>query len=392
MGAKIVVEKFGGQTAIADLIGIKQSGVSYWVKQGTVPAKWHSILLEKAKELGIDLRAEDFIRDVPMGINSIDNSELYAASLPKTMGYKDQNQQELPLEITKQIEIDGVGMGVLSDGTAFLTGQGLASLCGVDYTAVYEISNEWSDLNPKPRVKKIKEILTSHSIEIPTEPYVAINQRSGFFYAYSDAVCLAVLEYYSFDAGNNIKEQAQKNYRLLAGKGLRDLIYTQVGYDPRNAIPDIWKQFHDRVSLTYNSVPHGYFGIFKEMSDMIVTLGQSGIQIDSKFVPDISVGQAWAKYWKAQNLDQKYGERIKYEHNYPGYFKQALSNPQDANCYPEVALGEFRRWLREEYIDGGKFKNYLESKVKDKTFPVSFAQLAISAYGSSTALLPPSEQ
>lgn len=383
MSAKTVVEKFGGQTALAALIGIKQSGVSYWVKQGTVPAKWHDILLEKASNLGIVLSREEFFRDEAMVLKTPVNNELYAVSLPSTMGIKDPKQQELALEVSKQIEVDGIGMGVLSDGTAFLTGQGLARLCGVDYTAVFEISNEWNDENPKPRVSKIKDVLASHGIDVPKEPYVAINQRSGFFYAYSDAICLAILEYYSFDAGNNIKDQAKKNYRLLAGKGLRDLIYTQVGYDPKNSIPDVWKQFHDRVSLTYNSVPHGYFGIFKEMADMIVTLGQSGLAIDEKFVPDISVGLAWAKHWKSNNLEHRFGERIKYEHNYPDYFKQSLSNPQDANCYPESSLGEFRRWLREEYINGGKLKSYLETKVKDKTLPVSFAQLAIAAYGIS---------
>ena len=65
-----------------------------------------------------------------------------------------------------------------------------------------------------------------------------------------------------------LQKQYKKNYRLLAGKALRDFIYTQVGYDPSYTIPDVWRQFHDRVSLTYNSVPKGYFGIFKEMSDI----------------------------------------------------------------------------------------------------------------------------
>lgn len=41
-------------------------------------------------------------------------------------------QGEFNLQIQKQIEIDGIGMGVLNDGTAFLTGRGLARLCGVD--------------------------------------------------------------------------------------------------------------------------------------------------------------------------------------------------------------------------------------------------------------------
>lgn len=311
------------------------------------------------------------------GMNSLKNNNLI--SIMPTKGAT-QKQGVLDLGIQKQIEVDGVGMGVLSDGTAFLTGRGLSRLCGVTHRQIQTIASEWEEEVATPRVTKIREILQSHSIEVDA-PYIAINQRSGTFFAYPDAICIATLEYYSFDAGSNIKEQAKKNYRLLAGKALRDFIYTQVGYDPSNSVPDAWRQFHDRVSLTYNSVPKGYFGIFKEMADMIVTLGQAGLHINSGFVPDISVGMSWAKHWKSMQLDQKHGERIKFEHNYPEYFPQSASNPQEPWCYPENALGEFRQWLREKYIGEGKFQNYLESKVKDKQLPVSFAQLAIAAYG-----------
>ena len=38
--AKTIIEKFGGQTALADLIGKGQTTVSYWVKTGVIPAKW----------------------------------------------------------------------------------------------------------------------------------------------------------------------------------------------------------------------------------------------------------------------------------------------------------------------------------------------------------------
>lgn len=288
-------------------------------------------------------------------------------------------QGSLDLGIQKQVEIDGVGMGVLSDGTPFLTGRGLARLCGVTHRQIQSIANEWTDTNQTPRITKIKEIVSSHDLQADS-PFIAIEQRSGTFFAYPDVVCLAVLEYFAFDA-THIKDQAKKNYRLLAGKALRDFIYTQVGYDPSNNVPDAWRQFHDRVSLTYNSVPKGFFGIFREMSDMIVTLGQAGLHIDSSFVPDISVGISWAKHWVANSFDSSYGARIKFEHNYPDYFPQAESNPQEPWCYPDQALGEFRRWLRDDYIGKGKFKNYIESKVKQKQLPVSFAQLAISAYG-----------
>jgi hypothetical protein len=120
-----------------------------------------------------------------------------------------------------------------------------------------------------------------------------------------------------------------------------------------------------------------------EIADMLVTLGQAGVSIDEKFVPDISVGIHWAKHWVARSLDQNFGERITYQHNYPEYFPQAESNPQEPWCYPDLALAEFRRWFREDYIGAGKFAKYLDTKVKEKQLPASFAQLAILAYSGS---------
>lgn len=293
----------------------------------------------------------------------------------------DPNQGVLDLGIQKQVEIDGVGMGVLSDGTPFLTGRGLARLCGVRHFAIQELTSEWEEEVQKPRVTAIKKILESHGTVLD-KPYIAVSQRSGTFFAYSDAFCLALLEYYAFDAGSNVKELAVANYRQLAGQALRDFIYTQVGYDPNAQVPDAWRQFHDRVSLTYNSVPNGYFGIFKEMADMIVTLGQAGLHIDASFVPDISVGQHWAKHWCSNAMDEQFGNRIKFEHNFPEYFPQAASNPQEPWCYPDAALGEFRRWVREDYIGAGKFAKYVTGKVQQKQLPPSFAQIAVAAYSS----------
>jgi len=311
---------------------------------------------------------------------SNDNSML-PVKMPTKLA--DPRQGVLDLGIGKQIEIDGIGMGVLSDGTPFLTERGLARLCGVNHFVIQGIASEWSDTPAKARITNIKDLLGQRGLVVPNHPYIAITQRSGTFFAYSDVICLAVLEYYAFDAGVNVKEQAKKNFRLLAGTALRNFIYTQVGYDPNYAVPEAWRQFHDRVALTYNSVPHGYFGIFKEMADMIVTLGQAGMQIDSKFVPDISVGRCWAEHWTMNEFEKTYGSRVHFPHHYPDYFPQAKSNPQDCWCYPDQALGEFRRWLRDDYIGGGKFKKYLTEKVKRHELPVSFAQLAIAAYGGS---------
>jgi len=286
-------------------------------------------------------------------------------------------QLVLDLQIDKQIEIDGIGMGVLSDGTAFLNGRGLARLCGIDSSRISEMGVDW-ERTSLPLTAKVKEILAARGVVL-THPYHEIRQRTGSFYAYPDVLCLAVLEYYAFDAPN-VRTEAQKNYRVLAGHALHDFIYTQVGYDPNATVPAVWRQFHDRVSLTYNSVPVGYFSVFKEIADMIVTLGQAGLHIDSTFVPDGSVGGHWGNHWTENNFDATFGARQKWHHNYPDYFPQALSNPQAVWCYPEASLPEFRRWMRENYIGDGKFTRYINNKVKQRQLPASFAQLVISAY------------
>ena len=376
MHARQIIEKFGGQSALAALLGKTQSTVGHWAKTGVIPAKWWPTLLQLAKDKSIELSPADM---VPTNENKVAAKNTNANnSLVAVMPSKVAAQGRLDLGIDKQIEIDGVGMGVLSDGTPFLTLRGLSRLCGVNHSVIQAVNDEWSAQVQPPRAARIREILASHGDSVAA-PYIAIQQRSGTFYAYPDNVCLALLEYYSFDA-TPVREEAQKNYRLLAGKALREFIYTQVGYDPKNAIPEQWRQFHDRVSLTYNSVPQGYFGVFKEIADMIVTLGNAGLHINSGFVPDGSVGSHWETHWKNSSFDAVYGDRIKFDHNFPSYFPQSLSNPQEAWCYPEHALGEFRRWFRECYVGEGKFKAYLETKVRKMELPVSFAQLAIAAY------------
>lgn len=300
--------------------------------------------------------------------------------LPAKIGGKEITPQDaFDFVIDCQTESHGIGMGVLRDGTPFLNQRGLARLCGVENAHIGTISAQWNEFPEKPRITKIKELLASRGF-FAESPHIEASDGKQVQFAYPDSVCLAVLEYYAFEAGANCKESARSNFRLLAGKALQDFIYAQVGYDPNHNLPEKWRNFHDRVSLTYNAVPSGYFGVFKEIADMIVTLGQSGLHIDSSFVPDISVGIAWAKHWDDNNLSQLFGESVRYDHNYPDYFPQSKSNPQKPRCYPEKALGEFRRWMRENYIGEGKFANYLDGQVKKKALPASFAQLAIEAY------------
>lgn len=52
--------------------------------------------------------------------------------------------QNGPMDMVVAKEVDGVEMGVLEDGTAFLTGRGLARACGVVPSAIIGQAAEWA--------------------------------------------------------------------------------------------------------------------------------------------------------------------------------------------------------------------------------------------------------
>ena len=61
MNAREVVQKFGGQTALSKLLGVNQSAIAYWVKQNSIPSKWHASIMELAEKHAISLTASDLI-------------------------------------------------------------------------------------------------------------------------------------------------------------------------------------------------------------------------------------------------------------------------------------------------------------------------------------------
>lgn len=290
----------------------------------------------------------------------------------------DDDQGVLPLGIEKDTERAGIGMGVLSDGTPYLNQRGLAALCGVENAHIGTISAQWGDEEKKPRIANIKSILEKAGFSAPSA-HIEVNHGGKTHYCYPAQICLAVLEYYAFDAGQNSQIEARENFRLLAGTQLRDMIYSQVGYDPSGSCDNKFEKWHERIALNYQSAPKGYFHVFNEASTIIYELILAGAQIDENFVVDISIGQCWSKHWVDASLEDQFGSRRKYPHRYPMDHPQALTNPQESWCYPLEALGAYREWLQNEYIEGGKFKNYLDKKVLKGDIIPSIAELAVNA-------------
>jgi len=62
MTAAKIIDKFGGQSALARLLGTRQSTIQHWYNN-RIPAKWQKTILDLAKEQEISLKAEDFFGD-----------------------------------------------------------------------------------------------------------------------------------------------------------------------------------------------------------------------------------------------------------------------------------------------------------------------------------------
>lgn len=270
-------------------------------------------------------------------------------------------------------EVDGLEMGVLSDGRAYLSGRALSRLTDTAYSTLIEQSQRWLE---GKRDNKLAQLLVSRGLN-PDSLYVEVERPDvigGKVHAYTEEIAMTILEYYAYEAPRP-KAKALENYRKLATASLRYFVYRAVGYDPENRIPSELRQFHAR--LTTHGVPQGHFSVFRELVEFMVVCMQRGLPCDHHTVPDISVGQTWAKYWVDNNLDAQHGPRKRHEHNYPDDFPQSKSNPQDIWIYPLAAVPAFREWLMRTYVPE-KFPNYLRGKLKQGVLPPSTVELLLA--------------
>jgi hypothetical protein len=268
--------------------------------------------------------------------------------------------------------VDGIEMGVLANGAAFMTSRSLARLCGVSHTAINDRRAEWDAGDRDGRFARLlaasgfSEPRLTFSVDVPGTGLAAGS-------AVSEPVIMAFLEYYAFEVG---RAEALANFRLLARAGLRMFIYRALGYDPDRAVPVQWREFHDRLAL--HAQPAGYFSVFREMSEFVLVAIQNGFRFDAQNVPDISVGQRWATHWKREGLEARHGTRVRHDHNYPDYFPQSESNPQEMWVYPLSALGDFRIWLQNVYVPD-HFPGYIRGKVAKGLLPAGTAELILGA-------------
>lgn len=272
------------------------------------------------------------------------------------------------VKVAVEGSVDDLEMGVTEEGEAYLTARGLARLCGVAPSSVITQGRQWLDGRREGRLARL---LQERGVSTPSLYTLLPNGN----HAYPDTVCMVFLEYYALEAKPS-SEQALMAFRKLAHAGLRLFIFSALGWDPSKRVPELWRKFHDRLML--NTTPRGYFSVFSEMSHLVITAIQAGLEVDERTIPDISVGRTWSSRWTKDRLAEVYGERAKWPHTYPDYFPQSEADVE-AWVYPVASLPAFREWLQTEYI-GEKLSQYLKRKVTQKQLPPSVAELILEAF------------
>lgn len=142
-----IIDKFGGQSALAKLIGRRQSTVQHWAKAGVIPARWQARLLELAAANGVELAPADFMSApvaneiMPAGDALAEETDLVSpspevlASLPKARlpGMLQILDLELPCYVLDN------GMRIIAQRAAVKVIAGVETGKTGDYLAVQAI-------------------------------------------------------------------------------------------------------------------------------------------------------------------------------------------------------------------------------------------------------------
>lgn len=158
--------------------------------------------------------------------------------------------------VEKQTEYEGIVMGVLENGMPYLSETGLAKMCGITRKALYLLATNWDQVRDKPRGKLIDKKLREMGY---TEPvlFIRCEANGTKVNAYTEPVCMALLEHYAFDASKTTPE-ALNAFRKLARLSFRQFVYEGVGYSPEAKYLHNWRFWADRVNIVSNAVPEGY--------------------------------------------------------------------------------------------------------------------------------------
>lgn len=147
MTAREIIDRFGGQSALARLVGKGQSTIAYWAKSGVIPARWQAQLLDIARANFIELSPADFVGgsesapgktftgSTPSSLDSIS-----AAALTFTAVGATTSVEMSPSEFLFYAADDGMVkvQVMLSDETVWASQRGMGEIFEVDVRTISE--------------------------------------------------------------------------------------------------------------------------------------------------------------------------------------------------------------------------------------------------------------
>lgn len=139
-----VIEKFGGQSALARLLGKSPSTVQYWAKTGKIPAKWQEKLLTLAQENGINLYSGDFMDTSGDATLSTEDDGELPVPVAQWPGVLKIGSVELPVYVLNDGRRVISRTGAITVITGKESGGNIQSYLGVGALKNY-LSEDWPD-------------------------------------------------------------------------------------------------------------------------------------------------------------------------------------------------------------------------------------------------------
>ena len=172
MNVKEVVNKYGGQSALAEQLGIGQSAIAYWVKKGAIPSKWHTKMLGLAQKNGTDILATDLLA-VNVGAHTGKNADDFSSiSINADANSTDESQvaSSIASEETKQFLFYASENGtvrvqvLLGEDTVWASQKGMAEIFDVNVRTISEhLKNIFNskELDISTTIRKIRMVVDS---------------------------------------------------------------------------------------------------------------------------------------------------------------------------------------------------------------------------------------
>jgi hypothetical protein len=165
--AQSVIQRFGGQTALAEAIGKPQSTVQYWSRTGIIPVKWQSLVLEAARQKGIEVVPSDFIA---MSVKEESEPVSHKAPKAKWPGVLTVGDQEVPVYVLEDGRRVISRTGALNFLTGGKGGGNLESYLEIEVLRPFlpsDLPDQWVEFDiPQVVNKAVKGMTASAFIDI----------------------------------------------------------------------------------------------------------------------------------------------------------------------------------------------------------------------------------